>query len=366
MNIKDAEVFLVGSMVVPSDTVDEAMGLAADLIGGQLCAIPDGEVGPRLMWAPGAGGRAFENHPDFVVDEAAAGSESIIGLIGRYRLKPGVTEVSLDGRFDYADSAISSYRHLLQMRERGEAPDDIRFQVSLPTPMPVVAPWFGDPADWPVMYSAVWRALHVELARILEVIPANELAISWDYCTEICELVDLTYGHNDCRTTLGMTWMPERSYDEALAAHTAPEYIEPMSHGVPDEVVLGYHFCLGTAPPKGFPSTPIEDLAPVVRVANIVVERTPHRVDYIHLPAMADSNREFFAPLADLRVGDARVFLGIEQRDGVERLVERGRAAQEFLPSFGISHWCGYGREVAGELPKLLSDLHEGANQLNS
>lgn len=367
VDIRECDVFLVGSMVVPSDTVEEAMGIAAECIGDRLYAIPDGEVGPRLMWGPGMGALALKDHPDVVLggeEDGFSPRDSPVGPLNAYRIRPGVSDVSLDGRFPYADAAISSYEHLREMRARGEVPADLKLQVALPTPMPVIAPFFGDAAEWPAMYRSVYRALGVEIARMLEVIPPEELSLQWDYCTEVCEIVDTANGRGHMVSRLGMTAIPDRSAEEAFEVHTAREYIEPMSLGVPDEVTFGYHLCIGTAPPAGFPSTPLEDLKWIVRIANRLVERTPHRVDFVHMPAMPDADRAFFAPLADLAVGDARVFLGLEQRDGVDRIVERGRACAEFLPDFGISHSCGYGREDADSLPQLLRDLREGADRL--
>ena len=40
--------------------------------------------------------------------------------------------------------------------------------------------------------------------------------------------------------------------------------------------------------------------------------------------------------------------------------------AREYLPHLGISHRCGHGLEVAGELPELLRDLREGADRLGA
>ena len=358
---------MVGSMGVPSDTIEEAMGTAAKHLGDRLFALPDGEVGVRQMWAPGAAAAALKNHPDLLLDGEDFGVKVLqtpLGPLGAYRIKPGVSHVSLDGRFPYADAAISSYKHLCEMRDRGEVPSDLRFQVALPSAMPTVAPFFGLPGDWPTMIDAFYRAMGVEIKRILEVIPGDELSLSWDYCTEVCEILDAANGRSDVATKLGLTWIPARSAEETLDEHTMKHYIEPMSAGVPDDVMFGYHICLGTAPPNGFPIAPIEDLTWIVRIANRLVERTPHRVDFVHLPAMPNAGRDFFAPLANLAIGDARVFLGIEQRDGVERLVERGKAAAEFLPSFGISHFCGYARESESNLDELMEDLREGADRL--
>ena len=69
----------------------------------------------------------------------------------------------------------------------------------------------------------------------------------------------------------------------------------------------------------------------------------------MHLPAMPGADEAFFEPLSELAVGDARVFLGIELADGPEAMTKRGEAARKYLPRFGVSHYCGYGRDDKGE-----------------
>ena len=366
MDIRDSDVYMVGSMAVPSDTVEEAMGIAAEHLGQRLFAMPDGEVGThRQMWAPGVGAQVFRNHPDVVLVDEASGFPSVetpLGLLGASRIRPGVEEFSLEGHLPYADAAIAGYQHLREMRERGEVPRGLRFQVALPTAFEIVSPWFGDRDEWPAMYRAYWRAIEAELGRIQEAIPPGELLLQWDFATEMSDIIAAATGRRELQTKLGLTWLPVLSAEETLEAHTALDTIEAMSRGVSDEVTFGYHLCLGTA--ISFPTTPADDLEWVVRVANTLVERTPHRVDFLHLPVMADSGGPFFAPLADLEVGDARVFLGLGHADGVEGILARGRAAREFLPAFGISNYCGYGRQEADHIHDLLSDLAEGADRL--
>ena len=75
----------------------------------------------------------------------------------------------------------------------------------------------------------------------------------------------------------------------------APYYIRPLSDGIPEEVRFGYHVCRGTAP-----TVSTDDLAWVVRITNELVKNSPHRVDFLHLPATIDAGRSLFAPLRDL------------------------------------------------------------------
>jgi hypothetical protein len=366
VNIRDCDVYMVGSMAVPSDSTEEAMQIAAEGLGDRLFALPDGEVGQRSMWVAGLGVLSYYDHPDIEQAGEADGFRPVpgpFGPLGACRIRPGAGEVSLDGHLPYADAALSSFEQFRALKARGDVPSDIRFQVALPTPLAAISPFFGDPAEWAAMKRAYQRGIDAEIDRILEAIPADELSIQWDYCIELCDIVSAASGQRDLAKKV-MPWNPVRTAEEAFAEHTALEYIRPLSARLPAEVTFGFHLCLGTFP--SFPTTPVDDLEWVVRIAGALVANTPRRVDFVHLPAMADSGRGFFAPLANLEVGDARVFLGIEQRDGVEGIVRRGRAAREFLPEFGISHYCGYGRDDASKIRNVLRDLKDGADQLMS
>ena len=78
------------------------------------------------------------------------------------------------------------------------------------------------------------------------------------------------------------------------------------------------------------PLTPVQDLTLVVRTANAIVANTPRRVDFVHLPMTKDADRQFCAPLTDLHIGEARVFLGLEWKDGRDAMLRRAKAAREF------------------------------------
>lgn len=361
--LRDADVFLVGSMAVPSDTVEEAMRLATETLGDGLCGLPDGEVGARNYWVAGLGMLTFSRHPDIEEVSENQGFTAMptpLGPMGAHRVKDGVEELSLEGYLPYADAAIESYATFRAIKDAGELAADVRFQVAVPTPLAATAPFFADTGQWPAVMDAWQRAITADVARIVEAIPAGELAIQWDYCTEVCDVAGAASGRRELNSF--MPWYPQASTEQAFAKHTAPGYIEPLSGAIPDEVRFGYHVCLGTHPQ--FPTAPVDDLGWIVRIANALVASTPRRVDFVHLPSTADAAGEFFAPLADLAIGDARVFLGVGGRDGSEAIARRGRAAREFLPDFGISHYCGYGRDDAGRITELLDELRAAADLL--
>ena len=361
-DVQNSDLFLVGSMAVPSDSVDEALQIGAKALGDRLFALPDGEVGLRSWWIAGLGQLTFSRHPDLDEGPESSGSPQPLGTFGVYSVKKGVTRVDLEGYLPYAQAAIDSYAIFRKLKDSKELPEDVRFQVALPTPFAAIMPFFQDTSDWPEMNAAWMRAVHADIARILEVIPAHELMIQWDYCTEVCDIVGTVSGRRELEAFL--SWIPDDTAAGKCATHTAPEYLRPLAEGIPDQVKFGYHICLGTFPQ--FPITPIDDLSWIVRMANALVKNTPRAVDFVHLPVTLDVDRDFFAPLKDLDVGDARVFLGIGHRDGTEAIAARGRLAREFLPDFGISHYCGYGRDDRARISELLGDLRGAADLLRA
>ena len=361
------DVYLVGSLAVPSDRTEDAMTTAAEALGGRLSALPDGEVGLRQKWAGVLGPATYARHPD--LEPVAESSETAPlrrsdGPFGRrvpeYRPKIAADQVSFDGYLPYADAALESYETFKELKRDGKIDADVRFQVAVPTPYAGVASFFDRVEDWDGIYAAYLHAMKVDIDRILEKVPASELALQWDYCNEVVDILGAAGGGRELDEF--SPWNPQTSAEEKFAVHTAPEFVRALSEWVPDEVRFGYHLCLGTWPQ--FPVSPIEDLTWIVRIANRLLELTPRRVDFLHLPAVEDAGRDYFAPLADLNAGDTRIFIGVAHHDGVEGIVRRGTAAREFLPDFGISHYCGYGRDAGRDLPALLNTLREGADRL--
>ena len=86
-----------------------------------------------------------------------------------YGLGEGVDAESLRfGNLRYADEAIASYARFRALKEDGVIPDHVRFQVSLPTALAVMA-WIV-PADRAAIEPAYLAALLREVARIVEAI----------------------------------------------------------------------------------------------------------------------------------------------------------------------------------------------------
>jgi hypothetical protein len=72
----------------------------------------------------------------------------------------------LKGYLPYADAAISSHRQFRELRDAGELPRDLRFQVALPTPHAAIGGYFV--RDWPMLQAAYHDAIVDDISRMLE------------------------------------------------------------------------------------------------------------------------------------------------------------------------------------------------------
>jgi hypothetical protein len=339
------DVLFVGS--VPGDSVEQVMRRCARAVGERAFAFPDGELGPRQMWIGALGPLVYSRHPE--LERLPDGYLPF----GTYGVRDGVEQVSFDDLYPYADCAIESYATFTRLRDAGELPAGARFQVSLPTPHAAIVSHFADVGRWPMLLGAWARAMQRGYEAILREIPAEDLVIQLDYCTEFADICG-TWGGG------GPDGPPQ---EERIRRHTDASYLAPLSEGLPETVTLGYHVCLGAFP--DWPMSPQQDLSLVVEVANRLIANTPRRVDFLHLPVMDDADKAYFAPLHELTPGP-KVFLGLECRDGADALRRRSTAASVHVSDFGVAHFCGYGREDAERVDDYLADLAAGADALQS
>ena len=164
-----------------------------------------------------------------------------------------------------------------------------------------------------------------EVEKIVDQIPATDLALQWDVCWEVLE----NEGVFPCAED---AW--ERYVQE----------IYRISAGIPDEVLLGYHFCYADLGHQHIKQP--QDLGLSVKMANAAVVGSGRRVDWVHMPVPRDrSDDAYFTPLQDLAVGDTRVFIGlIHHTDGLEGTRQRLATARKYLRDFGVATECGFGR----------------------
>ncbi len=322
-------VHLVGSL--PFDDATTTIRTAAAILGGRLKRIPDGETGERIQWINFQTSRIAAT-PGF----ERVGDQPVIVQGGfdvrPLRIKEGVDPQSLVlPSLGYADSALASWKTFSALRDAGEVRAGTRFQVALPTPASVVGAWVAPEsrAAFEPVYAA---ALFGELDRILAGIPHDSLAIQWDTAVEFGFIEHAGYRG------------PFEAWFDDIWGGVIDRAVDQASR-VPDDVELGFHLCYGDAGNAHFVEP--TDSGNLVTFANLLLERSPRRIDFIHLPVPIDRDDDaYFAPLESLAASEGtEIYLGlIHREDGVEGAHRRSVTAQRHLAHFGVGTECGFGR----------------------
>jgi hypothetical protein len=340
------DILLVGS--VPLESAREVFTTCATALGSHLDTLPDGEVGPRKTWIQCQALLVFNGHPSI---ETITRPNTPDGLARAYednwafRLKPGVETIDFPD-LHYARWAIESYAVFRELRDRGVIPTGARFQVSLPTPLGGFATFFPVPSDRELVGPAYEAAMLREVATICARIPHDDLAIQWDVCVEILEVVT------------GAAAMLGDPFARAAAQFGR------ISRAIPSGAALGFHFCYGDLAHRHLVEP--DTLALSVRMANLAIDHAGRRVDWVHLPVpIARNDDAYFAPLRDLKHSNSKVFLGlVHLQDGVAGSLARAQTTRRHLAHFGIATECGLGRRQPETLAEVLRIHREVADRL--
>jgi hypothetical protein len=345
-----SELLLVGSL--PADSTESALRAGGELFGDLVFALPDGETGPRRAWVGYERERLCRNHPDV---EVVHESESPSGIPRHayetpvFRLRDGVRSVKWNP-WPRIDEAIASYQTFRTLQEQGVIPHEMRFQVGLPFPSSAMNAFKVGFADaYAVVGTAYEELVLRELKRLTDAVPPSALAIQWDVCYEVLDIEGV------------IAWMGDGAWER----FTGP--VSRLARALPENVLVGYHFCYGTFP--DWPMYEARDMSLLVRMANFAIANSGRAVDWIHMAGpkyLRSEEDRFFRPLSELRTASARVFLGIVlPLDGVAGLKRRYATASKYLPEFGVSLYCGFGRqpgedgmETMREHRRVVRSLH--------
>jgi len=356
------DVLLVGSL--PYDDAEQVFRAAGPALRGHAAYLPDGEVNERKNWVGMLPLLVFTKHPD-LEETLAPPAEDLeqpdrdaerppvedLEGIWNFRVKPGRTI-----RFDdlkYGTFATDSYAVFRRLRDEGVIEEGVRFQVCLPVPHSAIDGFFEDASQWPELYQAYLEGIRGEIAKMLETIPADDLVIQWDMAWEF---VDMAMGEKNF-----FKFWPKLTAEQKFQRHA--EQLDGLWQGIPDETLLGYHWCYGTW--GGWPMAAMKDLELCVRMSNEAKRRTGRRLDFVHMPVIRKPDEAFFAPLDRLDIGDTKVYLGIvHHTDGLEDFRHRRDLARKHLQGFGIGSVCGYGRVEPELLPEILRIHAQDAAEL--
>lgn len=328
---------LVGS--VPLQDSEAVFRAAVDVLGDRLRRIPDGETGTRTNWI---GWQAAVMAATPALEPATKPDDAYTAL-PLFRIRDGVAAGDVRfGNLGYADAALASYQTFAALKEGGTVPGNVRFQVSLPTPLAPVAA-FVVPDDQASVEPAYEHQLMAELDAICAAIPHDQLAVQWDVAVEFGILEGA---------------FPSFLTGRDDATREVVDRLVRYCGRVPDDVELGIHLCYGDAGHKHFKEP--EDTGLLVEVANAASARIARPIQWLHLPVPRDRDDDaYFAPLDDLKLHpETELYLGlIHMTGGVEAAQRRIEAASRHVSSFGVATECGFGRRPA-ETVRDLMQIH--------
>jgi hypothetical protein len=320
------EVLLVGS--VPLGSAEEVFAACAHALDGQVKRLPDGETGPRTNWI--AWQRALLGANPALRLLPAAGPFPIFVLNPEHR-GPVVF-----GDLGYAKAALESYATFRRLGEQGRISAGMRFQVSLPTPLAVVAQYIEASAQSAVEPPYRDRLL-AEAREIMSAIPHGQLAVQWDVAVEFAVLEGVRRVH----------------FQPVLEG--VVERLRGLRAAIPSDVEMGFHLCYGDSGGKHFKEP--ADTSLLVKIANAISEDSPRPIQWIHMPVPKErDDSAYYAPLKNLKLRpETRLFLGlVHPGDGIEGTRRRMAMAARFVKDFGIATECGFGRRPPETVPDLL------------
>ena len=332
-------VHLVGSIPLPdAETVFRTISAT---LGGYLIRLPDGETGIRKTWIKFlqdvlAQNPAIEVAGDVPPFKFIQWDGKLIREIPRLRLRPGRAPDADSFQTGYAAMAIASWGLFERMQAAGDIPANVKFQVSLPTP---IAPTYNNmvPAHRQGLLAPLTRHFISEVERIAAVIPNERLALQWDVCQEV------------------LAW--EGYYDKGPIDFRTEtlEVLTKIGAAVPAGIELGYHLCYGS--PADEHLLQPKDMGLMVEMANAIVAGISRPIDFFHMPVPRPrSDDAYFAPLDGLALGaETALYLGLIHHDDPAGDTARLAAARRHARVDGISTECGMARGDPSRLPALLA-----------
>ncbi len=341
---------LVGSVPLPdSETVFRTV---SRVLGSSVRRIPDGETGDRSRWIWFQ--RAMlGNHPDMEVDteiepfQVVQWDGKVVRETQWMKFKDGADPSKTTFHTGYRDAAVESYQVFARLQDEGVIGANVRFQVSMPTPMATTYMYIS-PNARAAYLPAYERALADAISGIMDAIPHDRLAIQWDVCQEVLVF-------EDYKPFAGRpSDYKQQIYDELARVGAL----------VPEDVELGYHLCYGS--PADEHLIMPKDMGILVEIANGLASQLTRRLDFLHLPVPKDrTDAGYFEPLRSLNVSaESEVMLGLIHFDDAEGDAARIATASQFLASFGVATECGWGRTDPARTTGLLESHARAAGAL--
>jgi len=335
-------------------------------LGDTLAALPDGEVGYRSQWTEFLSFGVLDKHPGLETvdrpppydpndpDDWRGPDLQWVGLSyakGEWKFR--VREDAGDFRFEslgYAREAIKSYEEFKRLRDAGDVASGVRFQVCIPLHESGLLWFLTSKEDYQRLWAPYSDVIKRELAEICRTIPPSDLLIQWDVCAEILGFD--AHGRKWFGEWLG--WEPQ---GEPLDRYS--QSISALSPHVPAEALLGVHLCYGSFTNQHLVEP--GDLGDAVAMANASSKYARRVLDFVHMPVpVSRADDGYFAPLVDLDIGEAKLYLGLLHADGVDGNAKRVAVALRHASGFGAATECGLARWPREEIPEMI-EMHRHA-----
>jgi hypothetical protein len=326
------DVHLVGS--VPLGSAEAVFEACAAALGARVRRLPDGETGHRTNWI------AYQR--TLLAETPGLKQLPAAGPLPVFVLDPAHQGPIVFGKLGYDRAATESYAVFKRLAAAGRLGQGRKFQVSLPSPLAVVAQYIEASAQ-PAAEAPYRDRLMGEVRAILAAIPHADLALQWDVAVEFAVLEGLR------RVAFAPVF-------EGVIAR-----LVDAVDAIPPAVELGLHLCYGDAGHKHFKEP--ADTTWLVRVANAVAAEARRPIQWVHMPVPRNrDDSAYFAPLRGLRLKpETKLYLGlVHDTDGFAGTRRRMAMADRFVKGYGIATECGFGRRPPETIPALLK-LHADA-----
>lgn len=329
---------LVGS--VPLADAQTVFRRLSASIGTHLLRMPDGETGIRQSWIRFLQD-ALANHPAIeIADDVppfrfVQWDGQLVREIPRLRVRQGATIGPAAFASGYAKMAIESWRDFSRLQEAGLISSQIKFQISLPSP---IAPTYNNivPSQRHIILPPLTQHFVDQVDAIAHSLPAHRIAIQWDVCQEV------------------LAW---EGYYEPGPVDFREQTIEVLARigdAVPAAVEMGFHLCYGS--PLDAHIVQPKDTGVMVEMIRSITSRIARPIQFFHLPVPKPRTDDaYFAPLEELHLPEhTDLYLGLVHYEDGKGDRARLQAARRYARVDGIATECGMGRGDPAKLDALL------------
>lgn len=367
MAVKDpVGVHLVGSINLNS--AEEVFQVVGSELGNHLYSIPDGETdGLRPAWVA-CQLHMFTGENQELYHPNGPPADGINPHMNGDQPVPDVNqkaeheyEAMLENIHpDYDVWAIESYKKFKAAKEAGTIPQHVKFQVSVPTPLAVMALVVtGHREQVERIYT---RKLKECLHRIADAIPHSELAIQWDVAMEFA-MIEKIPGYQGFETVFITHFHDTHDVEVEVVKR-----LKQLELWTPDNIEIGFHMCYGDLQNKHFKEP--ENTQIIADLIEQLLTNSDRKIGFIQFSVPRDRNdTEYFQPLAKKAMTLAAeqgtiLFPGLihpNDKAGSQKKIEAFKQVLSTVPEaanlkWGVASECGWGR-TPRELRTSIMDI---------